>query len=74
MRHIIPLNYGWKYSESFCEAFLERDCNEEGFEEVDLPHTNKELPYTALMKPIISLSLATAGTSRSRQNTAESAF
>ena len=45
MRHIIPLNYGWKYSESFCEAFLERDCNEEGFEEVDLPHTNKELPY-----------------------------
>jgi beta-galactosidase len=45
MRHVIPLNYGWKYSESFCEAFLERDFDEEGFEEVDLPHTNKELPY-----------------------------
>jgi len=45
MRHVIPLNYGWKYSESFCEAFLEKDFADEGFEEVDLPHTNKELPY-----------------------------
>ena len=45
MRYIMPLNYGWKYSTSFSDAFVEKAFNDEGFEEVDLPHTNKELPY-----------------------------
>jgi len=45
MRHIIPLNYGWKYSKAFSESYLNETVDEREFEVVDLPHTNKELAY-----------------------------
>lgn len=45
MRHIIPLNYGWKYSKAFSESYLDETVDEREFEVVDLPHTNKELAY-----------------------------
>lgn len=45
MRHVIPLNYGWRYADSCCEDYLKESADETGFIEVDLPHTNRELPY-----------------------------
>ncbi|MGB4475745.1 MAG: sugar-binding domain-containing protein, partial [Bacillota bacterium] len=45
MRRVIPLNFGWRYADSFCEDYLKENADETGFVEVDLPHTNRELPY-----------------------------
>ena len=41
----INLNYDWKYSDNFSESYLMRECDEEHFDTVNIPHTNKELPY-----------------------------
>ena len=44
MRKTIDLNFNWKYSPSFDEAMLRPGYDDGGFEIVDIPHTNKELP------------------------------
>lgn len=41
----INFNFDWLYSEEFDESMLASDANEKGFEKVDIPHSNKELPY-----------------------------
>lgn len=45
MRKIIDLNFNWKYSESFTEDMVRASYDDSSFEKVDIPHTNKELPY-----------------------------
>ena len=45
MRKNIPLNFGWKYSESFSEEMIKPGYNDAAFEVVDIPHANKEIPY-----------------------------
>ena len=43
MRMIKPFN-DWMYKDSFCEKDIQkRDL--EGFENVTLPHTNREIPF-----------------------------
>lgn len=44
MRTIENLNFDWLYSEKFSDEMLRKSYKEEGFEKVDIPHTNKELP------------------------------
>ncbi|MBQ6020370.1 MAG: beta galactosidase jelly roll domain-containing protein [Clostridia bacterium] len=41
----VPLNFGWKYSPVFSPEMLVPDFDDSGFESVDIPHCNKELPY-----------------------------
>ena len=45
MRERTPLNFGWKYSESFSEDMFRKSFDDSGFETVDIPHANKEIPY-----------------------------
>ncbi len=45
MRSIMNLNFGWKYKESFEDAFVENGFDDSGFADVMLPHANIELPY-----------------------------
>ena len=45
MRKITDLNFGWKYSETFSEEMIKPGFDDSSFEKVDIPHTNKELPY-----------------------------
>ena len=45
MRKTIPLNFGWKYSESFNEDMFKKSFDDESFATVDIPHCNKEIPY-----------------------------
>ena len=45
MRKIFPLNYNWRYNPSFTEDMLAVSYDDSGFESVDIPHTNLELPY-----------------------------
>lgn len=44
MRNIIPLNNNWLFKKEY-ESGIEKTSNIEGFEVVNLPHTNVELPY-----------------------------
>ena len=44
MRNRYPLNFGWRYSPSFSEEMTAAKYDDSGFETVDIPHTNKELP------------------------------
>lgn len=41
----ISLNYSWRYSFDFKEDYLNPSFDDSKFELVDIPHTNKELPY-----------------------------
>lgn len=45
MRTIKDLNFGWKYSDSFSDKMLLKNFYDKELQTVDLPHTNKELPY-----------------------------
>lgn len=45
MQQKIPLNYHWHYKEDFLQGDDSCSADECGFELVDLPHTNKTLPY-----------------------------
>lgn len=45
MRKVIDLNFNWKYSEVFSEDMIKPGFDDTGFAEVNIPHTNKELPY-----------------------------
>jgi beta-galactosidase len=44
-RTIIPLNYNWKYADSFREAYLSPEYDDTCFKTVTIPHTNIEVPY-----------------------------
>lgn len=44
MRKIVPLNNNWYYNSQY-EKGLEKSSVTKGFEKVNLPHTNVELPY-----------------------------
>ncbi len=45
MRKRIPINFDWKYSEFFSEEMVEKKYDDSNFETVNIPHTNKEIPY-----------------------------
>lgn len=45
MRIKTNLNFGWKYSETFSEDMIKKSYSDKDFETVDIPHTNKEIPY-----------------------------
>ena len=45
MRKTIDLNFGWKYSEVCSDEMLLAGYDDSAFETVDIPHTNKEIPY-----------------------------
>lgn len=45
MRKIKFINNGWLYKDSFDVKYLDGNCKFEDFKAIDLPHTNKELPY-----------------------------
>lgn len=44
-RTVIPLWKNWLFADTFEEQYLQRDCDESHFIDVQLPHTVKELPY-----------------------------
>ncbi|MEG1508997.1 MAG: glycoside hydrolase family 2 TIM barrel-domain containing protein [Clostridia bacterium] len=39
------LNFDWKYSETFEDSFLQKDFNDSKFEDINIPHCNRELPF-----------------------------
>lgn len=45
MRTIKHMNFGWQYAPNFVESYLQNDCPETDFTEVNIPHSNIELPY-----------------------------
>ncbi|MBU0928248.1 MAG: glycoside hydrolase family 2 protein [Spirochaetes bacterium] len=45
MRIVTSVNRGWSYTEAFLEEYAAADAPLEGWSRVDLPHSNKELPY-----------------------------
>ena len=45
MRTAIDLNFNWKYADHFSENMLRPAYDEADMREVNIPHTNKELPY-----------------------------
>ena len=45
MRKVIDLNFDWKYSETFTEEMIKPGFDDGDFVRVQIPHTNKELPY-----------------------------
>ena len=45
MRTAIDLNFNWKYADHFSEDMLRPSYDEADMCEVQIPHTNKELPY-----------------------------
>lgn len=45
MRKVIDLNFDWKYSENFLPDMTKSGYDDSEFQSVDIPHTNKELPY-----------------------------
>lgn len=45
MRTVIPLNFGWKYSEKFEDGMFRLNYDDSAFDTVDIPHCNKEIPY-----------------------------
>ena len=44
-RTLIPLWQNWQFADNFEEQYVQPDCDETLFTEVQLPHTVKELPY-----------------------------
>jgi len=46
MRKRIDLNFDWKYSESFAPEMTAVKYDDSGFENICIPHTNKELPFS----------------------------
>ena len=44
-RTLIPLWQNWQFAENCEEQYVQPDCDETHFTEVQLPHTVKELPY-----------------------------
>ncbi|MGI6745642.1 MAG: Beta-galactosidase [Firmicutes bacterium ADurb.Bin300] len=45
MRNTYSLNFGWKYIPEYSEEMIKRKYPEKAFADVDIPHTNLELPY-----------------------------
>lgn len=45
MRNVKYLNYDWLYKSDYKDEYLAKDFKAESFESVDIPHTNKELPF-----------------------------
>ncbi len=45
MRKSYPLNFSWKYSPVFKSDMIKPSYNDKSFETVDIPHTNKEIPF-----------------------------
>ena len=45
MRQTLDLNFAWKFNEAFSEEMIKPGYDDAGFQTVDIPHTNKELPY-----------------------------
>ncbi|MGI9277287.1 MAG: glycoside hydrolase family 2 protein, partial [Endozoicomonas sp.] len=45
MREVKHLNFDWKYSPEFNEDCLAPGYDDSGFETVQIPHANRELPY-----------------------------
>ena len=45
VRTLIPLWQNWQFAENFEEQYVQPDCDETPFTEVQLPHTVKEVPY-----------------------------
>lgn len=45
MREIKFINNGWLYNTEFKDEYIDGKVNRDDFSEVDLPHTNIELPY-----------------------------
>lgn len=41
----INLNFDWKYTPNFCQDYLAKDYDDANFEDVNIPHTNKIIPY-----------------------------
>ncbi len=41
----IPLNFNWKFNKSFSKEMIKKDYDDTDFIAVNIPHTNKELPY-----------------------------
>lgn len=48
----INLNYDWKYNEEFSQEALEPDFDDSQFKSVNIPHTNKEIPFNDLDEEI----------------------
>ena len=48
----INLNYDWKYCEKYTEESNNIDFDEKGYVSVDIPHTNKEVPFKDFMESI----------------------
>ncbi|MCL2512287.1 MAG: glycoside hydrolase family 2 protein [Oscillospiraceae bacterium] len=44
-RNILHLNFDWKYTPAFDDGMLKSGYDDSGFEAVDIPHANLELPY-----------------------------
>ena len=44
-RTLIPLWQNWQFAENFTEQYIQPDCDETLFTQVQLPHTVKEVPY-----------------------------
>ena len=44
-RTLIPLWQNWQFAENFTEQYIQPDCDETHFTQVQLPHTVKEVPY-----------------------------
>lgn len=45
MRKIIPINFDWKFKPTFDPADMATSQEQDGYETVAIPHTNKLLPY-----------------------------
>ena len=41
----INLNFDWKYNEEFSQEALDASFDDSNFKSVNIPHTNKEVPY-----------------------------
>ncbi len=41
---IQPINFGWQYADHFQEEYVSPEFDASGFETVDIPHANRELP------------------------------
>ena len=44
-RMLIPLWQHWQFTDNYEQRYLQMDCTDDEFTEVQLPHTVKELPY-----------------------------
>lgn len=48
MKNTINLNFGWKYTPDFKQEYVDKDYNDIAWQNADIPHCNKELPYNYL--------------------------